>query len=90
VTRRKAPQHWRIEASSPQQAAIAYQFSTEGADTVFTRDLSYQMPNAWLALLDVLVLRRRMDRESRIALQQLKGVLEGSPRSECSNALAVP
>jgi hypothetical protein len=44
------------------------------------------MPNAWLALLDLLVLRRRMDRESRIALQRLKLVLEGSHRNERSNA----
>jgi hypothetical protein len=87
VTRRKAPYRWRIEASSPQgQAAITYQLSPEGADTVFERDLSYRMPNAWLALLDILVLRRRMDRESRIALQQLKGVLERSPRTERSDA----
>jgi uncharacterized protein YndB with AHSA1/START domain len=91
VTRRKAPHRWRIEASSPQgQAAISYQLSAEGGDTVFRRDLSYEMPNVWLALLDVLVLRRRMDRESRIALQRLKRVLEGSPRNERSNALTAP
>jgi len=87
VTRRKAPHRWRIEASSPQgQAAIAYRLSAEGGDTVFERDLSYRMPNVWLALLDVLVLRRRMDRESRIALARLKRVLEDSPRNERSTA----
>ena len=91
VTRRKAPHRWRIEASSPQgKAAISYVLSAEGGDTVFRRDLSYEMPNVWLALLDVLVLRRRMDRESRIALQRLKEVLERSPRHERSNALAAP
>jgi uncharacterized protein YndB with AHSA1/START domain len=87
VTSREAPHYWRIEASSPQgQAAIVYQLSAEGADTVFKRDLGYKMPNAWLALLDILVLRRRMDRESRIALRRLKGVLEGSPHGEGSDA----
>jgi hypothetical protein len=87
VTRRKAPHRWRIEASLPQgQAVISYLLSAEGVDTVFRRDLSYEMPNAWLALLDVLILRRRMDRESRVALQRLKLVLEGSPRNERSNA----
>jgi Polyketide cyclase / dehydrase and lipid transport len=87
VTRRKAPHRWRIEASSPQgQAVISYLLSAEGIDTVFRRDLSYDMPKAWLALLDLLVLRRRMDRESRIALQRLKLVLEGSHRNERSNA----
>jgi hypothetical protein len=87
VTRRKAPHRWRIEASWPQgQAVISNLLSAEGVDTVFRRDLSYEMPNAWLALLDLLVLRRRMDRESRIALQRLKLVLEGSHRNERSNA----
>jgi hypothetical protein len=66
------------------QAVISYLLSAEGEDTVFRRDLSYEMPNEWLALLDVLVLRRRMDRESRIALQRLKSVLEGLPRKERS------
>jgi hypothetical protein len=65
---------------------ISYLLSAEGGDTVFRRDLSYEMPNAWLALLDVLVVRRRMDRESRTALQRLKQVLEESPRHERSNA----
>jgi uncharacterized protein YndB with AHSA1/START domain len=87
VTSREAPHYWRIEASSPQgQAAITYQLSAEGADTVFKRDLGYKMPNASLALLDILVLRRRMDRESRIALRRLKEVLEGSPHGEGSDA----
>jgi hypothetical protein len=86
VTRRKAPHHWRIEASSPQgQAVISYLLSAEGgipcSDAIWaTRCRMSGSP------CSMLVLRRRMDRESRIALLRLKVVLEDPTRGERSES----
>ena len=38
------------------------------------------MPNAWLAILDRLLIRRRMVAESVEALRRLKLILERAPR----------
>jgi uncharacterized protein YndB with AHSA1/START domain len=82
VARREAPHAWVIETwAEGGWATISYGLRTERGETVFTRELTYAMPNPWLALLDRLVLRRRMARESAIALQQLKAALESSPRT---------
>lgn len=81
VTRRKAPYLWTIEASPPEGgwARIEYALSAENGAVLFERELTYKMPNRWLALLDVCAIRRRMARESRLALQRLKDILEAAP-----------
>lgn len=77
VTRREAPHRWRIETESREaRAAVEYRLRAEDGGTLFERELSYRVSGAWLALLDLLLLRRRMDRESRLALENLKAVLE--------------
>ena len=77
VTHRDAPHRWRIETETPEaRAAVEYRLRADETDTLFERDLSYEVSGAWLAVLDALVLRRRMERESRQALQNLKAVLE--------------
>jgi hypothetical protein len=46
--------------------------------TRFERELVYEMPNAWLAVLDRLFIRRRMAAESAAALRCLRNILEGA------------
>ena len=77
VTRRDVPQLWTIETSAQGgRATIVYRLRADRGETLFERELTYAMPSLWLALLDVILLRRRMRRESRAALQRLKEVLE--------------
>jgi uncharacterized protein YndB with AHSA1/START domain len=79
VTRREAPYLWVIEMVTPGgRATIAYRLKTEADETVFERDLTYATSTLWLTFLDLLVIRRRMERESRVALQRLKAILETS------------
>lgn len=74
------PVRWTIEAHPPNggHATITYELAAGGGTTTFTRTLEYTMPNPFLALLDLLVLRARVDRESTTALANVKRVLETS------------
>ncbi len=79
VRERVAPRRWvidgRIEGGGG--GSITYTL-TPGPDgtTSFEREFVYAMPNALLALLDRLVLRRRVEAESKEALRRLRSVLE--------------
>ncbi len=57
---------------------ITYTATPHDAGTTFEREFVYATPNRLLALLDRLVLRRRIEAESAEALRRLKTVLEGS------------
>src|SRR3984893_6519474 len=72
VTRREVPYLWTITTSTPQVRA--------GENTVFERDLTYMTSGMWFWVLDLLLMRRRMNRESHIALEQLKERLETPSR----------
>jgi hypothetical protein len=66
-----------ITTSTPQvQAEITYRLSSQGETTIFKRELTYQTFGLWYWVLDFLLMHRRMNRESRIALEQLKDRLE--------------
>ena len=81
VRERVAPRRWVIEgrAEGGGGARITYTLTPrEDYSTNFERELVYTMPNLLLALLDRLVLRRRVERESAEALRRLKDVLERS------------
>jgi uncharacterized protein YndB with AHSA1/START domain len=68
---------WVIEtATRGGEAAITYTVEPVDGGTRFERELWYRMPNALLALLDALVLRRRIQRESEEATRRLKVRLE--------------
>src|SRR5919202_870819 len=73
VRERIAPRRWvidgRVEGSG---GTITYTATPHGSDTTFERELVYAMPNRLLALLDRLVLGRRIGAESREALRRLK------------------
>jgi hypothetical protein len=81
VIRRRAPYLWSIEALPPEGgfARIEYALSAENGGVLFERELTYKMPNRWLALLDRCAIRRRIAGESRLALGQLKHILEAAP-----------
>src|ERR1700730_2292570 len=76
-TRREMPHLWRITTSTPQvQAEITYRLTAHGEQTFFEREFTYVTSDLWFWVLDFLLIRRRMARESRIALEQFKERLE--------------
>ncbi|HYW54264.1 MAG TPA: SRPBCC family protein [Dongiaceae bacterium] len=80
VTRRERPALWEIESrrSSGGSATITYELVPSAGGTRFTRTLQYRMPNAVLSLLDALVFRRRIERESATAVDNVRGALEAA------------
>ena len=78
VRERVAPRRCTIdgEVDGGGRGTITYTLTPDASGTLFERDFVYAMPNALLALLDRLVLRRRVEAESAEALRRLKGVLE--------------
>jgi len=78
VRERAAPRRWVIDGQvvGGGGGTITYTLTPRDGATNFERDFVYAMPNALLALLDRLVLRRRVEAESAEALRRLKGVLE--------------
>lgn len=85
VVKRKAPFLWMIAASTPQgQARISYRLAAQGEDTIFERELTYAVSGVWFEILDFLLMRRRMGKESRIALERLKERLERSASSDAA------
>jgi Polyketide cyclase / dehydrase and lipid transport len=77
VRQRIAPQLWVIEAENSQgQARITYVLAPTGTGTRFTRLLEYRMASRVWRWLDRLLIARRMARESAIAVERLKRLLE--------------
>ncbi len=85
VTKREAPYLWTIATSTPQgHAKISYRLAPQGGDTIFERELAYAVSGVLFEILDFLLMRRRMSKESRIALERLKERLEGSPERDAA------
>lgn len=78
VEERAAPRVWRIEGGGKEggHASIQYTLEAMGSGTLFRRDMSYRMPNLLTALLDPLLTRSKISRESTTAVSNLKAVLE--------------
>ena len=78
VTERIWPSHWVSESQGNPggYATITYTLTSQGEGTWFQRELMYRMPDRWLSLLNWLVLRHRIARESADALRNLKQVME--------------
>lgn len=66
--RRNRGKRWRCD--------YYYTLTSDRAGTTFERELVYTPPNAVFALLDWLILRRRMKTDSAEALRRLKWLLE--------------
>lgn len=77
------PRRWSADAVAHNgvRLQLSYRLEAAGSDTRFRRELEDVMPNFWWALLDRLLLRRRIDAESAESLRQLKAVLESPGRS---------
>jgi hypothetical protein len=78
VLERTAAQRWIAEARVDNGASLTltYQVSPKEGACLFERELRYRLPNAFLRMLNKLVLRRRIERESAESLARLKAVLE--------------
>jgi Polyketide cyclase / dehydrase and lipid transport len=77
VPQREVPYLWTITTSTPQlRALITYRLKARGENTLFEREFTYVTSDVWFWVLDFLVMRRRMNRESRIALERLRERLE--------------
>lgn len=78
VTERSAPQRWviagHVEAAGG--GDIAYTLAEIDGQTHFARVFSYRMDNWLLSLLDKLMIRGRIEKESAEALRRLKAALE--------------
>ncbi len=85
VTERRPAAKWVIESraapghATSGRATIAYEVEPAAGGTRFVRTLVYEMPNALLGILDALVIRRKIDRESAQAVSNLREVLEAAP-----------
>lgn len=82
VTRCERPKVWRIETrpNAGGAGSVMYELAPSADGTAFTRTLEYTMPNPFLAVLNALVLRPRVVRESETAVQNLRRVLEEVPQ----------
>jgi uncharacterized protein YndB with AHSA1/START domain len=80
VLERKPAQQWIAEAQVDNGASLVltYKVSAHEGGCLFERELSYQLPNAFLRVLNKLILQRRIERESAESLAHLKAVLEKS------------
>ena len=57
---------------------VSYHLSETATGTLFERHLHYELPNLMLKILNFLILRRRIAKESALSLRQLQGVLQES------------
>jgi uncharacterized protein YndB with AHSA1/START domain len=78
VREREEPRHWVIfgQVEGGGTGTITYTLTPQDGGTAFEREFTYEMNNPLLALLDRLVLRRRIEAESTEALRRLKKRLE--------------
>ena len=79
VRERDTPRRWVIEgiiAGRGTGGTVVYALSAKNGGTFFEREFTYPTPNLFFALLDALIIRRRVQAESEQALRQLKRNLE--------------
>ena len=85
VRERDAPCRWVIEGIIQGQdsgGTITYALSEREQGTFFEREFIYPTRGLWLALLDGLVIRRRIEAESSEALRRLKQLLESASKAQ--------
>jgi len=82
VIEKRFPDHWLISGDVVGAGAgiIKYRLSGESGGTRFERIFTYKMANWLLALMDKVFIRRRIQTESRQALNCLKVIMEGDSR----------
>ena len=74
VTAKEAPKTWTISGKviGGGQGVITYRCRPEGDGTIFEREFTYSMSSLKLEILNVLIFKRRVKRESAQAVHQLK------------------
>ena len=83
VTERDAPLRWaitgRITSSGGGGGVVTYSLTPRDEDvTFFEREFTYPAPNAIFAMLDALIIRRRVQAESEEAVRRLKQRIESN------------
>lgn len=79
VVERRAPRHWVIVGvieGTNGGGTITYDLSERPNGVFFEREFIYPAPNALFAMLDALVLHRRVQAESEEAVRRLKARME--------------
>ncbi|MCB0111931.1 MAG: SRPBCC family protein, partial [Caldilineaceae bacterium] len=80
VVERDAPQRWVINGKivgRQHGGTVAYTLRPDGDGTLFARVFTYPTPTLFFTIVDRLLVRRRVQQESTLAVRQLKGLLEG-------------
>ncbi len=78
VVERVFPQKWAINANfagGRGHGKVTYTSTPKDNGTIFEREFTYQMGSLRGTIIDWLVLRQRVDKESKQAVQQLKQAL---------------
>ncbi len=77
VKERVVPSRWVIEGevNGRKSGIVTYTLGPQDNGTYFEREFVYSMPNFLLGLIDQFVLRRRIEAESKQAVQQLRSAL---------------
>jgi len=78
VTAKDAPRTWTISGKviGGGQGVITYHCRPDGDGTIFEREFTYSMSSLKLEILNVLIFKRRVKRESAQAVRQLKAAIE--------------
>ncbi|MGH2542819.1 MAG: SRPBCC family protein [Ardenticatenaceae bacterium] len=82
VTERAAPQLWTIEGQIVGReggGTVRYRLQARNGGTWFEREFTYPTRGLLFTLLDLLLIRRRVRKESTEAVARLKEVLEAAP-----------
>lgn len=82
VVERDAPRRWVIDGKivgRQNGGTVAYTLHPDGDGTLFERVFTYPTPTLFFTVLDRLLVRRRVQHESMLAVRQLKALLESGP-----------
>jgi uncharacterized protein YndB with AHSA1/START domain len=77
----EAPRSWIISGniSGREAGSVRYTLSPEASGTKFTREFVYHSPNMLFVIANRLTVRRQIESESALAVQQLRQLLESTP-----------
>ena len=78
VTKREAPSSWQIDGTIDGRKAgtVTYTLTPTDTGTRFEREFTYQAPTLLFSILNWAALRKQIEAESAVAVQQLKARLE--------------